>query len=78
MGGTVEDVGWDREGREKGKEEREGMWLVLNWLDYELIKICVVHGVWMVPNCLSDSSAPVPKCLNILWRGRSVQRTLRH
>jgi len=31
-----------------------------------------------VPKCLWDTSAPVPNCLNILWRGRSVQRTLRH
>ena len=31
-----------------------------------------------VPKCLWDTLAPVPNCLNILRRGRSVQRTLRH
>jgi len=48
-----------------------------------MIKTCsciayVVHGAWMVPKCLWDSSALVPNCLNIFGRGRSVRRTLRH
>ena len=51
----------------KGKEEGEVLWLVLNWLGYELVKTfsciaCVVHGA-MVLNCLWDTSALVPNCL---------------
>ena len=71
MGWTVEDVGWDRrEG--KGVGGRGGTVTFLNWLGYELIKTfsciaCVVHGACMVPNCLWDTSAPAPKCRNILW-----------
>ena len=37
-----------------------------------------MHGACMVPNCLWDTSALVSNCLNILWRGRSVQQTVRH
>ena len=33
----------------------------------------MAHFFVSVPKCLWDTSAPVPKCLNILWRGRTVQ-----
>jgi len=39
---------------------------------------CPTDTSALVPKCPTDTSALVPKCLKIFWRGRSVQRTLRH